>query len=354
MKSLKFYLPLSLLILILISCSSKEKILDTVGDNWPILVSSNINDPILTKLNQPDGILLINDVFSLNNNGEKLSGPVQKIAEDNSGNLYLFIPLKFKIEVISNQDFKRVATLDFSSTGRIPTGICFYNEPNYCITFGNDSTVDILDASVFKIARTIKVGKYPVSIASAGNQIFVTNFGDNTVSIIDSRFYTIKTVPVSPCPYYVDVGSGNTVQTTAAVVSIGTGKADSTNVKSQAMLTIFDVQTGTIIATHIIGISNSDAVNQIPMGLTVNGNNLGFIPTRTNLFRFNIKNGSLSTLQPKGDYRSTLYNYKRDELIIQRAKGNGIETYTADPVSAALKTDLNINTNALAILPLTK
>jgi len=324
-----------------LSCTKEERVINSAPESWKYLVATETAPFSLTLYEQPSGDILVNDVFSANN-AEALSGKVEKIAEYGKY-LFLFIPSKNKIEVITNDSYKKQATLDFTSSGKIPTGICFANGTDSYVTFGNDSTVQLVDLTNFQPKWIIPVGHKPVSIAcptgtANGNQIYVTNAEDNTVSVIDSRDHAVAaTIKVSNVPFYVDFSNDGLY---AAVVSLGTGKADSNTTKSAATVTIINVNTKAIVKTQNLGTSAADAINQIPRGLSITDRSWGFIPTKTNLFRINSKTGDISNLG-KNEYLSAIYNYKRDELIVLRKKGTNNEIYTADPISAAFKSSIN-------------
>ncbi len=345
MKKSSFFLTL-LLITLIISCSKDEQTINSPTVKWRLLVSAE-NQPRLELTSQPEGSVTIADVY-LANNGKILDGQVMRMAEYGK-NLFLFIPSKYKIEVINNETFKSIAVFDFSSSLRVPSAICFANSSSAYICFGNDSTVDLLDMEFMKIARTVKVGKNPVSIACAGNQVFVANRGDNTVSVIDTRDNEVKsTLNVAPKPSFVDVSKD---AETALVISLGEGKLDTTQTKTSAQLTVFNVNTKAVIKNKFLGTSEADAIKQMPRGITVNEKNMAFVPTATNLFRISTKTGDMVNIS-KVEHISVLYNNKRDELLLIRKKTSGTEIYTADPSNAAFKATLHVSADAITLLPL--
>ncbi len=329
-----------------LSCTKEEQVIDTVPLSWKILSASDTEPYVLSLYEQYSGTILVNDVYSLNN-GANLDGKVEKIAEFGM-HLFLFIPTKNKIVVINSADFKKQAVVDYSASGKTPTGICFPNATDAYITFANDSTVELLDMTNFKIARTISVGKKPVSIASSGNQIYVVNKDDNTVSVIDSRTHKVEaTLQVPVNPFFVDFSADGAF---AVIISIGAGKTDTLK-KTAAMVTVINVNTRTIVKSQNLGTSSADAVNQIPLGLTVTEKSWAFVPTKTNLFKVNSRTGDFSSVS-KNEYVSAQYNYKRDELIIIRKKGALNEIYTADPISAAVRNTMSFQSQMQVLLPM--
>lgn len=346
MKTISKISAICLLIVFLISCTKDEKVIDTQSVPWKLLVASSSEPYKLTLYEQPSGNILISDVYSSSNNGT-LGGKVEKIAEFGKY-LFLFIPSKNTVKVLGNDTYKELANLDYSSTGKIPTGICFPNATDAYITFGNDSTVELIDLTNFKSARTIKVGKNPISIASAGNQIYVVNSTENYVSVIDSRTHDVAAkLNVPNVPYYVDFSADGQF---VSIISLGNGKIDSSS-KSAAMVTVFNVNTRTMVKSQNLGTNAADAIAQIPKGLSVTDKSWGFIPTKTNLFRLNSKTGDFTNIA-KFEFESAVYNYKRDELIVIRKKGTTTEIYTADPISASLKEMVKLQDDSHVMIPL--
>lgn len=349
MKKLSLFLTLAAFV-ILTSCSKDEKVINAPVIPWNSLTASDATPSVLAKIEQPSGTVVDGNIYSSSNNGRQLPGKVERIAE-NGDYIYLFMPSVYKIEVISNSNFKSIGVIDFTATGRKPAGICFPNPTDAYITFSNDSTVDLLDTKYMTVARTLKTGKKPTSVSASGNQVFVTNSADNTVSVIDTRYPengVSQTIPVATAPYYADNLKDGTYM---LIVSLGGGKIDSLP-KSAATLTMINISTKAIFKTKSIGTSATDAISEIPRGITVSDKGWAFVPTQTALFRINVKTGDLSAVA-KGDFLSAVYNYKRDELIVMKKTSTGVDAYTADPSTGALKSAIELPYAILALLPLT-
>lgn len=345
---MKFVSFLSLLIFfIFISCSQEERIIDQSNPNWKTLIATSDAQNSLMLIEQPTGKILKQNVF-LEANGEQLSSKIKKMTEFQK-KIYLFLPDEYKIEILDKDSFKRLSTLDFSSNKRNPSGICFANATTAYISFGNDSTVDVLDITNFSIARTINVGREPVAISNSGNQIFVANKQDNTVSVIDSRTNLVThTIPVPNVPMFLDISPDGL---RAIVISAGTGKYDASETKSPAFLTLIDVATKKIIKSKELGRTGINAVAQVPTAFATSVSNSGFVSTQEFLIRINTLNGDEITNMGKGKHLTLSYNFKRDELIIIKESSKGIEGLTANPLTAKQNQKIFIPPNFVAVLP---
>lgn len=332
---------------VFISCSQEERIIDQSNPNWKTLVSTSDLNNSIKLIEQPTGKILRENVF-FEANGEELTGKVKKMTEYQK-KIYLFLPDENVVEVIDKDSFKRVATLDFKAEKRSPSAICFANATTAYITFGNDSTVDVLDITNFKIARTIKVGKEPVSIINAGNQIFVANKSDNTLSVIDSRTNEVThTISVPLVPLFLDVSPDGA---RVILISAGIGKYDAAETKSPAFITIVDVATKQILKSKELGRTGINAIEQIPNALASTVGNSGFVATQEYLIRINTLNGDEITNMGKANHVTLAYNYKRDELILIRQTSKGIEGITANSLTAKQIQKIFIPENFVALIP---
>jgi YVTN family beta-propeller protein len=345
---MKFLSVLILLCFFLfLSCSQEERVIDQSNPNWKTLISTADVNNSVKLIEQPTGKIIQEDIF-LEANGELLGSKVKKMTEFQK-KIFLFLPEIYKIEIVDKDNFKRLSTLDFSSEKKSPTGICFANATTAYIAFGNDSTVDVLDLTNFKIARTIKVGIEPFSIVNSGNQIFVANKLDNTLSVIDSRTNEVThTINVPQVPLFLDVSTDGA---RVVLISSGTGKYDAAETKSPAYITLIDVATKQILKSKELGRTGINPIEQIPTALASTVSNSGFVTTNEFLIRINTLNGDEITNLGKGNHLTLSYNYKRDELIIIRQTTKGIEGITANSLTGKQIQKLFIPENFIAILP---
>ncbi len=347
MKKIIVFISL-ILSLILASCSGKEQLIDNYKDTWNFVATTDSVTPSLMLVQMPGDSVINGDVF-LSANGEALSGKVQRIVEFQNL-LYLFIPSKYIIVVISSTDFKRVATIDFSASGMEPSDICFPNATTAFVAHGKDTSVSVVDITVFKVARTIKVGLNPVSITCSGNQIYVANRGDNTISILDSRDNSQKTViPVSAAPSYVDMTSDGTK---LIVISLGAGKLGGTEQKTAATVSIIDTASKAVEKTIDMGYTTTSSVDQLPRGLTVTGIDWAYVPCTDNVLDFDARFGNQMFLAMPGNYFNVLYNPKRNELLMVQETDSGDELQVIDPDQGGILSRYSFTKKVNLVLPL--
>ncbi|OGU38975.1 MAG: hypothetical protein A2X61_00050 [Ignavibacteria bacterium GWB2_35_12] len=345
----KLYLIILITSFILLSCREEERLIDNTKLTWNFLAATDSDTPALMFIELPDGIIINNDIF-LTANGEQLSGRVTKMVRFR-GLIYMFIPSKYKIEVISDSNFKRVATIDFSSTGKEPTDICFPNATDAYVAHGNDTTVSIVDIhdSLFRVARSIKVGVHPVAIACSGNQIFVANQKSNTVSLIDSRTHQEEAViQVHTAPSFIDVNNDGTK---VVVLSLGAGKIDSST-KSPAKATIITVSNHTIFKTEEIAFEAYPAIDQIPGGIVISDLDRAYMLCQENVLSMDASFGGKPYLTITGKFTNPYFDFMRIQLILLKHNNPGFELYVIDPNDETVKNVYVFTTDVNCILPL--
>lgn len=341
----KIFLLLLVASFVLLSCRDEERLIDNTKLTWNFLATTDVDTPSLMLVELPDGTVLNNDLF-LSANGEQLSGKVTKMVEFRN-QIYLLIPSKFKIEVINDTNFKRIATIDFSLTGKEPTDICFANATDAYVTHGNDTSVSLVDLTVFRVARSIKVGVHPVAITCAGNQIFVANQLSNTVSLIRNRV-VIADINVQTAPSFIDVNSDGSK---VVVLSLGSGKIDSDS-KSPAKASIINVSDHTIFKTADIGFDAYPAIDQIPNGIVISDLDRAYILCQENVLNMDANFGDNPYLTIIGKFKSPFFDFMRNQLILLKYNNPGFELYVIDPNDETVKIVYSFSTNVNCVLPL--
>jgi YVTN family beta-propeller protein len=341
----KLFLLLSAMVLI-VSCSSEEKLVDSSIDNWVFLTSQK-GVPSISLINQA-GQIIKNDVYS-ENNGKSLVEAPSKIIEFREY-LYLLFPNQNKIEVLTKNNYKIYKTIDFTAEGLIPSDMCFPNGTDAYICHGNDTLVSLVDLTNFVIARRIKVGKYPVSITCAGNQIFTTNIGDNTISVIDSRTHKEENViKVSAAPAFVRPTAD---EKKVFVVSLGNGKSDTNTTKSPAVITAIDVDSKAILRELELNSAKTTATDQYPIGLAISKTNTAIIMTKSSLLRLDVRNPETVRLVEEKAYKGLVYNFNRDEMIYINSVGGSFQIITGFSASGAKKATISIPAEPSTVHPL--
>ncbi|MFN8361594.1 MAG: hypothetical protein U0264_16930 [Candidatus Kapaibacterium sp.] len=324
-------------------CSKDEPTYVNYKDEWKILAASTASPSALALVSQPDGAVTSADIFS-SANGTPLPGQVQKIVEFREY-LYLMIPSAFQVVVIDKQTFKQKAVLDFSGTQRIPTDVAFGNATTGYVAHENDTSVTVIDITNFSIGRVIKVGMHPVSIAAVGNQVFVANQFDNTVSQIDTRTNTVvATHQVAPAPTFIRPNAnGHEVM----VLSLGAGKLDGAAVKTAPVMTYIDSGRFVVVVTPIDD-PQFDGANALPTSLSVSPKEWAFVTVQKGVIRLDTKGRIDYKLVSEEEYTQSYYNFRRNEiLLLKGTKGSII-----DEISGEQKTTFAIPSEATTMIGL--
>lgn len=331
---------------LLIACTSEEKLVDNSVEKWNIIYATNSTPSALGLINQA-GTLFKSDVYSESNGKSMLTSP-NKIVEYRDY-YYIFYTALYKIEVIDKITYKTKTVIDFSADMLEPTAICFPNATDAYICHGNDTSVTLFDIYNLKIARRIKVGKNPVDIKCAGNQIYTANIGDNTVSVIDSRYHTEDAViNVWTAPAYLDV-SYDTKK--VVIISLGSGKVDK-SAKTPAKATVIDVASRAKLSEVEIASTKVASTDQFPIGVSISKTNNVVVMTQTTLIRFSLTTPeSIRTIEEKA-YKSIQYNSRRDEFVYLQAVGNSYQVVTGYATTGAKKALVALPTEPSAILPI--
>ncbi|MFC5200271.1 beta strand repeat-containing protein [Streptomyces kaempferi] len=169
--------------------------------------------------------------------------------------------------------------------GNFPTGVAITPNGLFAyVTNEGDNTVSVIDTTTNTVTATIPVGTSPLGVAVTPNglTVYVTNVSDNTVSVIDTTTNTVTTtIPVGTSP----TGAAATPNGLTIYV---TNNGDNT-------VSIIDTTTNTVTTTIPVGSAPTN-VTISPNGLfayiTNNGDNtVSIIDTTTNTVTFTLPVG---------------------------------------------------------------
>ena len=297
----------------LYSCTQDNPLIDNSVNSWSLLTVTGESDAKLSKIQQPNGSYLIDDIL----NNIEITSEIKQVAVYGQY-LYILIPKDYKIIILDRYTFEPVNSIDFSATQYEPSAIAFANNSDAYIAHTNANKVSLLDTKFFKIVRTYDVGIEPVDITYTNNLIIVSNAKSNSLSLIDTKNYTkLSDVAVQEAPRFISVAptSGK-----VAIVCSGNGKDDDiTGNNSAAYFQVFDPNTKQITFTSELKTSLITGSNIYPNGLVVTNKDLAFVSTQYGLFSINVRTPTLVNLAKKEEYRGVYYNFPKEELIVIRA-----------------------------------
>lgn len=314
MKSLEWIY--ALILLTLFSCTQDNPLIDNSVNSWSLLAVTGESDAKLSKIQQPNGAYLIDDILS----NFEIKSEIKQIAIYGQY-LYILIPKDYKIIVLDRFTNELVSSIDLTSTQYEPSAIAFANNTDAYIVHTNANKVTLLDIKFFKIVRSYDVGIEPVDITYINNLIIVSNAKSNSLSLIDTKNYTkLSDIAVKEAPRFISVAptSGK-----VAIVCSGNGKDDDiAENNSPAYFQIFDPITKQIIFTSELKTSLINGSDIYPNGLAITNKDLAFVSTQYGLFSINVKTPALVNLAKKEEYRGVYYNFPKEELIVIRGNNS--------------------------------
>lgn len=307
-------------------CPSDE-LINSTTTQWQLLaVIADGARSRLARYAMPSGSLLQEDVYAAAN-GQMLDGTVERIEQFRSM-LFLLQPDRQRIEVLDASSFRQIARIE--TAPHTPRAICFANGTTAYIA-NDDSTVGVVDLTVFRVVRNLTVGKVPASIAAMGNQVAVCNREDATVSIIDTRTNALTTtVPMPPMPAFI-VG-GTDPATSFCIVSLGAGKLDN-QPPSPAVLTFYDPfvqRAGTQIELRQL---YRDAAETLPRGLIGTPSATAFVLLDDEVQLVDIAGQRLLGTILTNGFEGGTYNFSRDIVIVWSRGESGTVIVALDPAS---------------------
>lgn len=336
-------------IVFFISCNDDEKLVDNTKEVWRMLIARDNENPRIEMIEFPSAKVISNDIVKENNNFNLTSLPSKIKIYRNM--IYLLIPAEYKILIFKLSDFKLAYEISFADEKLEPTDICFLpNGTTAYVCHKNSNLITILDIYFFKKARQIEVGNNPSAIACSGNQVYVANYGDHSVSIIDSRTNTEEAViKLSPKPIYI--GFDYTGKT-AIVVSIGFGKDGEQIEKTPAVATFIDVEQRIIEGSLELGYQVHKSIDQIPAGLGISETNWAFIATNEMLVRIDLKRKDRVIFINRFKYSDALYNYYKKEIWLLRDDGNEYSLIIANQTTGVIIQRFQLGKEIQAVHPL--
>jgi DNA-binding beta-propeller fold protein YncE len=332
------------MMMVMPSCVPRENVINPPESDWQLLALSPERPSRLAIFNQPSNTVADNNAFSvLGANG--IGGRVSKIVTFRE-NIYVLLPDERKIEVLSSATYRRVATLDFSASGRVPADIAFANATTGYIAFSEGSNVGVLDITVFRVVADINVGQWPVDLETQGNVIYCALQRENAIAIIDSRSNSVTArIPVPPAPTFMGVSvNGRTL----VVVSAGGGKFDNSP-RSAGRVAFVDIVSRSIRSQAVLT-NTADSTSDVPRGFAITELDFAFVPMNSTLLRLDTRNFVRSTIANNVKYRNVSYNPIRGELLLTSVDSTGASCLVADPQTAEAKSTIKLPFQATYVM----
>ena len=142
-----------------------------------------------------------------------------------NGNFNTIVPVVGTVSII---DTISLDIIEIIGVGFCPNSLLVFNGKVY-VTNSGDNTITIIDSSNYNLS-SITVGNNPIALTALGNFIYVANSGSNSISVVNtSNDLVIATIPVGIFPQalisnnnkvYVANGGYNNEPSIITIISI--------------------------------------------------------------------------------------------------------------------------------------
>ncbi len=300
----------------LFSACSPEEVVNTSEQNLHVLAVLAQTPGCLSSIKMPESTIEQLDLLA--RAGIAVSGNPISSVRFFMNRTYVAVPADGKIYVLSDTNYSKLAEIDFSQTGDSPVDICFPNSTSGYVLCTGTNKVHVVDIySDYQKIKSIPVGANPVAINCYLNQVFVANYLDNNVSVIDTRTNEIeRTIGTADRPAFLEVIPE---VSRLAIVCRGKGKdTGSTDAKTDAIVNLYDLQTMTLKKDIPLAKGSFAASAQNPVSVSSSATGQAFILCGSYIFRLETIAGIRLDLYKK--LNSNFINYSRwlDRLIISQ------------------------------------
>lgn len=342
-----YILVLTVALAVFAACSPEE-VVNTSEQNLHILAVMAQSPGCLTSIKMPESTVEHADLLS--RAGIAVTGNPISSVRFFMNRTYVSVPADGKIYVLSDTNYAKLAEIDFSQSGDSPVDICFPNSTSAYVLCSSTNKVHVLDIySDYQKIQAVTVGSNPVAINCFLNMVFVANHADNTVSVIDTRTNKIdKTINTSDRPAFLEIiPEVNRL----AIVCRGKGKEEgSTDVKTDAIVNLYDLETMTLKKDIPLAKGNFTAASQNPVSVTSNSSGQAYILSGNYIFRLETIAGVRLDLYKK--LNSSFINFSRwlNQLIVSQ-KVSSKPTLTFNSATAAEESSKVLPDTALMAYP---
>lgn len=278
-------------------------------------------------------------------NGESLN-TVANIIEFGES-LFILQKNSGKITIVNSRSLSKIDEINLSNKN--PRGIAFPNATTAFVSFSNQSSVDVIDLTSYRIARSIQLLYNSGKAISVGFYIFILHPYNNAMTIVDSRTFSIvQTISLPDLPIDIET---NPSFDYVYVLCVGNGKIDTTQTKTSAIIAVIPINNFSQQNFYEISIGGIKSIDIFPYSLSIPSKYYGFVATKQGLLRFYLANPTRFQKLLSGDFISVNYNYKSNEIIGLESKNDQTIVYLANPISFSITTKLIVNQSMLFFLP---
>lgn len=302
-------------------------------------------NPNKIKLIESPSNKIVEDDAFFKANGESLD-TIANIVEFGES-LFIMQMNSGKITIVNSLSLSKIAEITLFNKN--PIGIAFPNATTAFVSFSNQPSVDVIDLTNYKIARSIQLPFNSGKAIAVGYYIFILHPYNNAMTIVDSRTFSIvQTISLPDLP--IDIETNPSLDF-VYVLCVGNGKVDTAQTKTSAIISVLQISDFTQRNDYEINIGAIKSIDIFPYGLSIPSKYYGYVATKQGLLRFFLTNPSQFQKLLSGDFVSINYNFKSNELIGLESKNKQTIVYFANPTSFSIITKFIVNQNILILLP---
>ncbi|PRY10715.1 YVTN family beta-propeller protein [Pontibacter ummariensis] len=208
-------------------------------------------------------------IFSKENEGRILGDVVQDLTIS-SDRAFIVVNNSNKVEVVNANTFQSLGTVEGVALPRYFTVL--NNDKGYVtewVSFSSPGRVAVVDLNDYTVTKTIEIGAQPEDLLLVGGKLYVTNNGDNTVSVINTATDAVEatiTVPDAPTDLVLDRNNNVWVLSAGKVVYTPDWSAIDYDQTTAGALSLINPSTNTVQASYTFDSNQSQ-----PGNLAING-----------------------------------------------------------------------------------
>ncbi len=332
---MKYFLSI-LIIIVITSCSDNNSIKPPeIKDKRAVII---LNEGLYGQNNStltvyyPDENEVINDAFSLYNNGEKLGDTGNDIKKFDA-NLIITVDYSNKLEIISSKDFKRKKMIDLGKSVS-PRSVYVLDTSIAFVSSSLMNKVLKINISEGKIIDQYNTGLRPEGIEYYSNKLYVANSGfglGKTISVIDASNGTlIKEIELFPNPRFIIKDKNNIMYIicTGNYDAVGKGAIYKLNPQNDVLIDSLFINNNphksVIFRDSLLLCINGDGINQINLNtfkfdkLLIKGEKINPINSFINSIAYDKNNDLLYFGNPKTFTQN-------GEVVIFNGNGNEVK-----------------------------
>lgn len=303
-------------ILLLISCSNEDRVVDNSIISFDLYLADSISNDF-SLYDYPsmelkkEGVLSSHDI--------SLNTPIRNIREY-LNKLYIMVPGDDKM-IVYDRLADSIVKVNNLNTGSGPSDITFANASDAFISFNNAPYTFVYDLVFNEVTRGVDGKGFARSISTFGRNVYIANFGSSTVGVLDTRdFIKVKDIEVSPLPILTGVTESNEI----LVISLGGNKNPENGELGETTASFINPESNTLRNSVVLGNFVKSPTEMIPIDIALTPLDFAFMITNLGLIRLDTRNNaSLYDIDDVSTYKQVEYSAQDDTILVLNNKNSG-------------------------------